>query len=92
MKTLFSILLVGLFSIEIMSPFMISYMNATQNHHKKNIVAHNNSTKKQSPVAVIKYHKKYIAEPIVSDENNYSDSKTLSIKENDLAFNERLDQ
>ncbi len=91
MKTIFSFLLVGLFSLEIMSPFMIGYLN-TANNVKNQNVSHN----KTNPVKI----KSFTSKPIIKNtenvteinlqEDNFSDSKTFTVKENDMAFNQKM--
>ena len=91
MKTIFSFLLVGLFSLEIMSPFMIGYLNKVNSIKNKNI----SGTKIKSVKAKVTFTKPLNqnlikATEIGIEEDNFSDSKTFTVKENDMAFNQKV--
>lgn len=82
MKMLLNIIIVGMFSVEICSPFMIGYLNKHEKQVKasndyfnkrnqpKQVVAENHSTQTTTGWKSVDY-----------TNNAYSDSKALKIKE-----------
>lgn len=81
MKTLIQIFVVAMFGIEICSPFFIGYLNQKAKQQKKyseseaKFIASNTAVTK----AEIKEIKNW--KSVDFTENNYSDSKTLIVKE-----------
>ncbi len=91
MKTIFSFLLVGLFSIEIMSPFMLGYLNEVNSVKNKNISDTKIKTVKAKVTLTKPLNQNLIkVTEIEIDEDNFSDSKTFTVKENDMAFNQKM--
>lgn len=81
MKTLIQIFIVAIFGIEICSPFFIGYLNQKQKL-KKTYSAREEKLKSDERKADITTNKKIKDwKSIDFTENNYSDSKSLSIKE-----------
>lgn len=81
MKTLIQIFIVALFGIEICSPFFISHLN--QKQKLKKIYSEREEKVKSEDRRVALEANKEIKDwkSIDFTENNYSDSKSLSIKE-----------
>jgi hypothetical protein len=81
MKTLIQIVIVAMFGIEICSPFFIGYLNQKAKL-KKTYSAREVKCKLNDEKVVIAETKEIKNWKSVDfSENNYSDSKTLSIKE-----------
>lgn len=81
MKTLIQIFIVAMFGIEICSPFFIGYLNHQQKSKKTYSTHETKSKPDDKKVAVVEKKKIKDWRSIDFSENNYSDSKTLSIKE-----------
>lgn len=81
MKTLIQIVIVALFGIEICSPFFIGYLN--QKQKIKNIYSAREAKCKinEEKVALAETKEMKNWKLVDFSENNYSDSKTLSVKE-----------
>ncbi|MBK7669032.1 MAG: hypothetical protein IPJ32_17840 [Sphingobacteriaceae bacterium] len=81
MKTLIQIVIVAMFGIEICSPFFIGYLN--QKQKTKNIYSARETKNNTKEGKVVLAETKEVKNWKLVDfsENNYSDSKTLSIKE-----------
>lgn len=82
MKTLLNIIIVGIFGVEVCSPFMIGYLN----NRDKKMKANNEYISKREKIE--KTYQKVIASHTAKNwktvdysENSYSDSKALKIKE-----------
>lgn len=87
MKTIFSFLLVGLISLEIVSPFMIGYLNNNQRIKSKHSSPASSFIKANSKTRIADNTGKKTKQDLNMSENSYSDSKSLSIKEKEPAFN-----
>lgn len=81
MKTLIQIFIVAMFGIEICSPFFIGYLNHQQKSKKTYSIHETKSKPDDKKVAVVEKKKIKDWRSIDFSENNFSDSKTLSIKE-----------
>ena len=81
MKTLIKIVIVAMFGIEICSPFFIGYLNQKAQQQKK--YSEREAKCIASNTTVIKEEIKEIKnwKSVDFTENNYSDSKTLIVKE-----------
>lgn len=81
MKTILSLLLAGMFGIEILSPFMIGYLNnqIKPTPNKINVIEKHGSDEVSEKF--IKQKNYYLNTSINADEENYADSKSLAIKE-----------
>ena len=81
MKTLIQIVIVAMFGIEICSPFFIGYLNQKEKLQKI-YSARETKCKSDTEMALIGDSKKMPAlDEVDFTENNYSDSKTLIVKE-----------
>ena len=81
MKTLIKIVIVAMFGIEVCSPFFIGYLN--QKAKQRKIYSEREAKSIASNTAVPKEEIKQIKnwKSVDFTENNYSDSKTLIVKE-----------
>lgn len=82
MKLLINIIIVGMFGVEVCSPFMIGYMNKHENQIKANneyIKNRNQLNEQKTHHNPIKANKAW--ETVDYSSNAYSDSKALKIKE-----------
>ena len=82
MKTLLQFFIVAMFGIEICSPFFIGYLNHQQQKVKKIYSTQeikNKIAKVKAVVVQAKQAKDWRS--VDFTDNNYSDSKTLSVKE-----------
>ena len=81
MKTLIQIFVVAMFGIEICSPFFIGYLN--QKAKQQKIYSEREAKSVTSEMEIIKQEVKQIRnwKSVDFTENNYSDSKTLIVKE-----------
>ena len=81
MKTLIKIVIVAMFGIEICSPFFIGYLN--QKAKQRKIYSEREAKSIASNTTVTKEEIKEIKnwKSVDFTENNYSDSKTLIVKE-----------
>lgn len=81
MKTLIQIFVVAMFGIEICSPFFIGYLN--QKAKQQKIYSEREAKSITSEMEFIKQEVKQIRnwKSVDFTENNYSDSKTLIVKE-----------
>ena len=81
MKTLIQIVIVAMFGIEICSPFFLGYLNQKQKL-KKMYSAHEVQSKKQEiPALTDKTSKILNLDAVDFSGDNYSDSKTMIVKE-----------
>ena len=78
MKTLIQIVIVAMFGIEICSPFFIGYLN--QKEKVKRMYSVREAKANEKKITEANKQTKYWKQ-IDFSENNYSDSKTMSIKE-----------
>ncbi len=81
MKTLIQIFVAAMFGIEICSPFFIGYLN--QKAKQQKVYSEREAKSITSNMQVIKREIKQIKnwKSVDFTENNYSDSKTLIVKE-----------
>ncbi len=79
MKTLLQFFIVAMFGIEICSPFFIGYLNHQQK--TKKIYSTSQVKTKLNEIKVVAVRQTKDWRSVDFTENNYSDSKTLSIKE-----------
>ena len=81
MKTLIQIFVAAMFGIEICSPFFIGYLN--QKAKQQKVYSEREAKSITSNMQVIKRERKQIKnwKSVDFTENNYSDSKTLIVKE-----------
>ncbi|MGZ3932467.1 MAG: hypothetical protein ACXVPQ_05360 [Bacteroidia bacterium] len=95
MKPFINLFIGGMFCIEIMSPFMLGYLNQSlKNHSSQNGEAKKQMTKTISDLSGSSNIKSCSAAAIISwkyvdptkGETGYSDSKSLAIKEDAMAF------
>jgi hypothetical protein len=81
MKTLIQIVIVAMFGIEICSPFFLGYLNQQQKL-KNAYSAREIQSEKSTETITTKELKKVVdLEDVDFSGNNYSDSKTLVVKE-----------
>ena len=81
MKTLIQIVIVAMFGIEICSPFFLGYLNQQRKLKKMYSVQEIQCKKADKPALDAKTIKVLDLEAVDFTGNNYSDSKTLVVKE-----------
>lgn len=81
MKTLIQIFIVAMFGIEICSPFFIGYLNHQQKIKKIYSTRESKNKLDDAKVAVGEVRGMKDWRSVDFTENNYSDSKALSVKE-----------
>ena len=99
MKALIGLFIASMFGLELMSPFMIGYLNDKDSSRKKHATASSSNRKIKKSANNFEYHNAPAstkqegkvcsndnANSVQEDETSYSDSKSLSIRDNNAAF------
>lgn len=81
MKVLLNLIIVGMFGAEMCSPFMIGYLNEKDKKIKENRKYIENRKKEQELNLKLSNYRDLNWKKIDYSEHNYSDSKSLKIKE-----------
>ncbi len=81
MKTLIQIVIVAMFGIEICSPFFLGYLNQKEKMKKMYSVREVQKKNHEEPLIIEKSTKIADLDLVDFSENNYSDSKTMIVKE-----------